>query len=61
MTTLRNDTTVHVTMLKSLKKKLDQLAKADRRDKTDFIRLLIEDEWNRRNAAEVAKGNGDRS
>jgi hypothetical protein len=48
MTTPRNDTTVHLTMLKSLKKKLDEMARADRRDKTDFLRLLIEDEWQRR-------------
>ena len=24
------------------------MAQGDRRDKTDFLRLLIEDEWNRR-------------
>ena len=57
MATPRNDTTVHLTMLKSLKKKLDQMASADRRDKTDFLRLLIEDEWHRRNQI-AAEGNG---
>jgi hypothetical protein len=64
MATTRNDTTVHLTMLKSLKKKLDQLASADRRDKTEFLRLLIEDEWNRRfgSSPTVAQeGNGAQS
>ncbi len=71
------NTTIHLTITKSLKEKLDQMAKSDRRDKTDFLRLLIEDEWNRRNGTEVTianlypngadapgvptKGNGDRS
>jgi len=41
-------TTVHVKLAGPLNAKLDELAKTDRRDKTEFIRLLIEDEWTRR-------------
>ena len=46
--TRMSPTTVHVKLAADLKAKLDEMAKSDRREKTDFIRLLIEDEWNRR-------------
>jgi len=56
---------IHLTIRKSLKEKLDQMAARDRRDKTDFLRLLIEDEWKRRTSADdgeaATEGNGARS
>lgn len=42
-------TTLHVPITADLRKKFDQMRLADRRQGTDFIRILIEDEWNRRN------------
>lgn len=57
MTTKQTPTTVHVTMGRDLKKKLDLMAAADRRKFVDFVRILIEDEWERRNPS-AAEGNG---
>lgn len=41
-------TVVHVPMDDDLKAKLTKMAAHDRRKHTDFIRILVEDEWNRR-------------
>jgi hypothetical protein len=49
-------TTIHTPMTASQKEKLEQMAAADRRPCTHFVRILIEDEWNRRQKA--AEGNG---
>lgn len=53
---MSDSTTVHVKLTGPLKAKLDEMAKADRREKTQLVRLLIEDEWTRRQARQ--KGNG---
>lgn len=52
-------TTIHVQLPVELNKKLDEMSKADRREKTKFVRLLIEDEYDRRK--KVAEGNGAQS
>lgn len=58
MATKQTPTTVHVTMGRDLKRKLDEMAAADRRKFVDFVRILIEDEWRRRNPSAI-EGNGD--
>jgi len=60
MTTATTDkgTTVHLPVNAELREKLDQMRNTDRRARNDFIRILIEDEWNRR---EAQKGNGAQS
>jgi mRNA-degrading endonuclease RelE of RelBE toxin-antitoxin system len=40
--------TVHVALDPALKKKLKTMCDADRRKHSDFIRLLIDQEWDRR-------------
>lgn len=45
-------TTVHLKFTGEVLEQLDEMAGNDRRDRPDFIRLLVEDEWKRR------KGNG---
>jgi hypothetical protein len=46
---------VHIPMTPSQKAKLDEMAAADRRSLTDFMRILVEDEYDRRQkAAEVS-------
>lgn len=49
-------TTLHVPIDGELREKLDQMKATDRRQRNDFVRILIEDEWNRREIRE--KGNG---
>jgi hypothetical protein len=49
-------TTLHVPISGELREKLAQMIATDRRQRTDFVRILIEDEWNRRQTA--AAGNG---
>lgn len=51
--TRRRSTTVHVKVSGEILEKLDEMRGADRRDRPEFMRLLVEDEWNRRQ-----KGNG---
>ncbi|HLJ17962.1 MAG TPA: hypothetical protein VKV15_25925 [Bryobacteraceae bacterium] len=41
-------TTIHLKLSGELLQQLDAMAQADRRDRTDFLRLLVEDEWMRR-------------
>jgi hypothetical protein len=52
----RRSTTVHVKISGGILEKLDEMKEADRRDRAEFLRLLVEDEWTRRQAA--AAGNG---
>lgn len=52
-------TTLHVPIRGELRKKLDQMRADDRRERNDFVRLLIEDEWERRK--KTAEGNGHRA
>jgi len=47
---------VHVPFNASQKEKLATMAAADRRRFTEFLRILVEDEWNRRQ--KLAEGNG---
>jgi hypothetical protein len=47
---------VHVPLTAEQKEKLEQMAATDRRKHTDFIRILVDDEWDRRQKA--AAGNG---
>jgi hypothetical protein len=49
-------TTLHVPITGELRGKLEQMIATDRRQRTDFVRILIEDEWSRRQTA--AAGNG---
>jgi hypothetical protein len=49
-------TTLHVPISGHLRQMLDKMAAADRRKLNDFVRNMIEDEWNRRQTA--AAGNG---
>jgi hypothetical protein len=42
---------VHVTFSPEQKEKLDSMTKTDRRSQPEFIRLLVDDEWARRNEA----------
>lgn len=49
-------TTVHVTLSRDLKDKLDAMAVKDRRKYSDLVRLLIDEEWERRQKA--LQGNG---
>lgn len=53
--TRRRSTTVHLKISGEILEKLDEMSSADRRDRPDFIRLLVEDEWNRRQAGNGAK------
>jgi hypothetical protein len=46
------EVTVHVKVGGVLLEQLDKMCAADRRDRPDFVRLLIEDEWARRAAKE---------
>jgi predicted transcriptional regulator len=46
--------TVHVPLSRELKNRLDEMATKDRRKLTDFIRILIEEEWKRRSIAELS-------
>jgi len=48
------EVTVHVKVSGVLLEHLDEMCAADRRDRPEFVRLLIEDEWARR----AAKKNG---
>ena len=48
-------TTVHVPLSSDLKKKLVTMTERDHRKHSDFIRLLIDEEWDRRQAP--ARGN----
>jgi len=50
---------LNVAIPRELKKKVEEMAAHDRREKSDFVRLLLEDEWKRRNAGPV-EGNGER-
>jgi hypothetical protein len=50
----KKGTTVHVPISGDLHTKLEEMRAVDRRSKNDFVRLLIEDEWTRRQA----KANG---
>jgi hypothetical protein len=52
----RRSTTVHVKISGEVLEKLDEMSGADRRDRPEFLRLLVEDEWTRRRT--VAAGNG---
>jgi predicted transcriptional regulator len=54
--TRRRSTTVHVKVSGEVLEKLDEMAGVDRRDRPEFLRLLVEDEWKRRQTA--AAGNG---
>lgn len=49
-------TTAHVPMTATQKEKLEGMAAADRRTQAEFVRILIDDEWERRQKA--AQGNG---
>jgi hypothetical protein len=49
-------TTAHVPMKASQKEKLEKMAVADRRTQAEVVRILIDDEWDRRQKA--AQGNG---
>jgi hypothetical protein len=49
-------TTVHVPLSQDLKEKLATMAEKDRRKHSDLIRLLIDEEWSRRERA--VQGNG---
>lgn len=49
-------TTLHVPISAELQDWLDKMRKQDRRGRNDFLRILIEDEWHRRQ--KVAAGNG---
>lgn len=52
----RRSTTVHVKISGDILDKLDEMSGADRRDRPEFLRLLVEDEWTRRQT--TAAGNG---
>jgi predicted transcriptional regulator len=54
--TPQRSTTVHVKISGEMLERLDKMTAADRRDRAEFMRLLVEDEWNRRQS--IAKGNG---
>jgi hypothetical protein len=47
--TRRRSTTVHLKMSGEILEKLDEMSGTDRRDRPEFLRLLVEDEWKRRN------------
>ncbi len=49
-------TVVHVPLNAKQKEKLAEMAAADRRRFTEFMRILVEDEWDRRQ--KVAAGEG---
>ncbi len=49
-------TTVHVPLSSDLKEKLVAMCEKDRRKHSDLIRLLIDEEWSRREKA--IQGNG---
>jgi hypothetical protein len=42
------DLVVHIGLTPAIKGKLDQMVKLDRRSKAEWIRMMIEDEWDRR-------------
>jgi hypothetical protein len=48
-------TTVHVPLSQDLKEKLVTMAEKDRRKHSDLIRLLIDEEWSRRQKATVGE------
>jgi predicted transcriptional regulator len=55
-TSVTPKTIIHVGLSEELKNRLVKMAGADRRKHSDFLRLLIDDEWERRQKA--AAGNG---
>lgn len=54
--TRRRSTTVHVKVSGEILEKLDEMSSSDRRDRPQFMRLLIEDEWTRRQRAAAENG-----
>jgi predicted transcriptional regulator len=48
------NTTVHIPLSPDLKGKLATMAENDRRKHSDLVRLLIEDEWERRQKVAAA-------
>jgi len=55
-TTLTPQGTIRLTLSEEQKDRLAKMAASDRRKHADFLRLLIDDEWERRQKA--AAGNG---